>query len=330
MRVTLIALFVFVLIGALAAFTGAAALRPENVQPDGSRRTLASTSDQSTTPTPTPTPLPIIAEPTLTPATPTPTVAPPTPTPAPTRTAATPTAVATPVASPTIPTTGPHLDPGWQQAIKTEDGGTLGRVTADMLNVRSAPKLDAPSVGATYKMHPVTIYEAVVGDAVEGLPVWYRIGEGQYIAATYAEPFIATAPKSSYEGHWVDINLSTFYATAYDGDTPVYAAIIIAGQEREGTRTPVGEFTIFRRVESEIMDAATLGIKKTDPDYYYLPNVKWTQYFAADGVALHTNYWSHPSLFGARGSHGCVNLLEKDAAFFWSFVGNGSAVSVHM
>lgn len=310
-------LFAIFLIGALVVITVAATR--QQAPPDVP--ILATSSS------PTPAQTSAVAQ-----TTPEPTSIPPTPTPAPSPTpTATPVPVPTqaPTPTPTPGQGGPHLDPRWQKAIKTLDGGTIGRVTADALNIRSAPKLSAAAVGVTYKNHPVTVYDMAEGDAVNGVPVWYQIGEGQFIAAVHVEPFVAPKPKKTFTGHWLDIDLSTYYAIAYDGDTPVHAAIIIAGKERENNRTPEGEFQIFRRVANETMDAATLGFKKTDPDYYYLPNVKWTQYFAPDGVAIHTNYWSDPSLFGTRRSHGCVNLFEKDAYFLWNFVGIGSTIHVH-
>ena len=33
---------------------------------------------------------------------------------------------------------------------------------------------------------------------------------------------------------------------------------------------------------------------------YKVDNVRWTQYFSDDGMAIHENYWRDPSLFGSR------------------------------
>ncbi len=271
----------------------------------------------SPTATASPTPVPM---PTRAPeATPTPTPAPATPTPVP----------ATPAPTPTPPSGvgGPTEDVRWDLAIQTPDGARLGVVAAGSLNIRSAPRLDAPVVGRTYQRHPIPVYDEVAGDVVAGNAAWYRVGPERYVAAAYVEPFLAPRPATHHEGHWVDVDLSDYYAVAYDGDTPVYAALIIVG--RDGYDTPTGEFRVLRRVANETMDAGTLGIPKGDPNYYYLPNVKYTQYFTNAGHALHTNYWSAPSQFGSRGSHGCVNLQEQDAAWFWRFLTIGSLVRVH-
>lgn len=203
----------------------------------------------------------------------------------------------------------------------------VGVVTSDTLNIRSAPRLDAPIVGVTYARHPITIDNRVLGDPVDGNPDWFQVGNNQYVSAALVEPLIAPAPKAQHAGHWVDINLTNFYAIAYDGDRPIYAAIIIAGLDDHPT--PVGNFTIQYRVRNETMDSATVGVPKGQPGYYYLPNVQYTQYFAAGGYALHGNYWSQPWQYGGFGSHGCINLMNSDAAWFWSFLTDGSAVSIH-
>ena len=216
---------------------------------------------------------------------------------------------------------------GWDQAMKLQDGSIVGKVSSGSLNIRSAPSLSASIVGVTYYKHPVTIFETVQGDAVDGNTTWFRIGDGQFVSSTLVEPFVYDTPKTTYDGHWLDINLTQFYAVAYDGATPVHVAIIITGTEGHGT--PAGEYQIIRRVANETMDSATVGVPKGSPGYYYLPNVKWTQYFADGGYAIHTNYWSSPAAYGTYGSHGCVNMMEADAYFMWNFLNVGDHVSSH-
>jgi hypothetical protein len=233
-----------------------------------------------------------------------------------------------PAPSPTPPSTGgPHLDPGWQYAMETPDGRTVGTVAVDSLNVRSEPSLNAPIIDTVYRRHPVFVEAMVEGDPVENAGIWYQIGPSRFVSAMYVEPFIPSATVAGYSGNWLDINLSTQYAVAYQDGTPVHVAIIISG--KPGWESPVGEHIIFHRVASETMDGATVGIPKGSPEYYYLPDVKYTQYFAVGGFAIHTNYWSDPWQFGQPGSHGCINLREADAAFMWDFLSNGSPVSVH-
>jgi hypothetical protein len=215
-------------------------------------------------------------------------------------------------------------DPGWNLAIRTLDDGYVGVVTSNELNIRAQPGIDAGIVGTTYERHTVVVYELIFTDG-DGYQ-WYRIGDDRYVSAWYVEPFQAPEPLETYPGHWVDVNLSSFYAIAYIDETPVYAAIIAAG--RDG-RTPTGEYHVFYRVRSETMDSATIGIPEDDPEYYYLEDVEYTQYFKDDGFAIHGNYWTPPSEFGQFTSNGCVGLLNADAARFWDFLEEGSMINIH-
>jgi lipoprotein-anchoring transpeptidase ErfK/SrfK len=146
------------------------------------------------------------------------------------------------------------------------------------------------------------------------------------VPALYLDPMLLPAAPQIYGGHWVDVNLSEFYAVAYDGSTPVHVAIITAG--RDG-RTPLGVFNVISRVRSETMDSSTVGFPPGHPEYYYLENVEFTQYFFGGGYALHGNYWTAEANFGRFSSNGCVGLMHADAEFFWNWLYIDSVVSVH-
>jgi hypothetical protein len=229
-------------------------------------------------------------------------------------------------ASDAIAASSEVLDTRWSSALRTQEGWPMGVVTADSLSIRSSPSLNASVVGTTYKRHPVEIQDIVTGDDVDGAPIWYKIADGQYVAAAWIAPFVPEKPPATYSGHWIDVSLTNFYAIAYDGDQPVYAAIITAG--RDG-KTPLGVFHIQSRVEDETMDSATVGIPKGDPHYYYLEHVMYTQYFKSDGYAVHGNWWTSPWNYGGFTSNGCVGLQNSDALWFWNFLNIGSTVQIH-
>ncbi len=71
------------------------------------------------------------------------------------------------------------------------------------------------------------------------------------------------------------------------------------------------------------------GFPPGHPEYYYLENVKYTQYFLDGGFAIHGNYWTPEANFGSFSSNGCVGLMEPDAYFFWNHLDYGSVVSIH-
>lgn len=138
----------------------------------------------------------------------------------------------------------------------------------------------------------------------------------------------STAHAQSFSGHWIDVNLSTQTATAYNGSTPVYTALVTSG--RPGFSTPTGSFSIVNRVYNETMTSWVFGIPPSDPGGYYVPDVLYTQYFDWNGDALHYNYWSPASAFGGYPtSHGCVGMRLSDSAFMWNFATYGSPVEIH-
>jgi lipoprotein-anchoring transpeptidase ErfK/SrfK len=58
---------------------------------------------------------------------------------------------------------------------------------------------------------------------------------------------------------------------------------------------------------------------------YYLPGVESVAYFY-QGYALHGAYWHNN--FGHPMSHGCVNMRNEDAKWFYDFVSIGTPVHV--
>jgi lipoprotein-anchoring transpeptidase ErfK/SrfK len=128
--------------------------------------------------------------------------------------------------------------------------------------------------------------------------------------------------------HWIEVNLSTLRARAWDGDTVVYVAPVTAG--RPGWETPTGTFYVLRRVYDATMDSATLGIPHNQPGGWKLKHVYFTQYFTDYGHSIHYNYWIPSSYFGrVRSSHGCVGMRYADARFFWRFGDVGTRIWIH-
>ena len=214
----------------------------------------------------------------------------------------------------------------WKDTIRTHSGGWMGYISTDAVGIRQQPVVDAEHYGVLYNRRPVTIFGLVRGEEVDGIDTWYDIGEGRFVSAAYIDPLVAPPPPQTFSGTWVDVNLTYFWAIAYENSTPVYAAIITAGR---GDRTPKGVYEIFYRVQNETMDSATVGFPKGHPEYYYLENVLYTQYFLSGGFALHGNYWTPEPNFGAFSSNGCVGLMNPDALFFWNWLYIGSIINIH-
>jgi hypothetical protein len=200
-------------------------------------------------------------------------------------------------------------------------------VTVPASEIRSAPTTAGQRVDLMYARHIVHVAGVALGEPINGDERWYHLpSRGGYIPASTVEVFTPPVPARTYAGRWIDVNLTDFYITAYEGATPLYSALITAGRD---DRTPVGVFAIQRRVRSETMDSATTGIPRGHPEYYLLRDVQYTQYFTAKGHAIHGNYWVHPSRFGRFSSNGCVGLLNTDAAWFWDFATTGTIITIH-
>lgn len=135
-----------------------------------------------------------------------------------------------------------------------------------------------------------------------------------------APSFIAAIPESSNvlgentgEKHiYVDLTKQRLYAFA--GDQLVYNFPVSTGKWHH---TPTGDFKIWIKLLSTRMSGGS------GADYYNLPNVPYTMFFAnaqvprGDGYSIHGAYWHNN--FGYPMSHGCVNMRPEDAAVMYSW-----------
>jgi lipoprotein-anchoring transpeptidase ErfK/SrfK len=231
----------------------------------------------------------------------------------------------------------PPEQPGLAAALRPPRGaptvwqGTVGRAAW----VRAGPSRTSQRLGELQPGQPIQVVEWVRGDAVErDKPTWARLADGRYVYSTLLRSSpLATPPArpadAPSEGRWIDVNLTLQTATAYEGARPLKSVLVSTGQP--GWDTPRGSFPILRRVPKETMDGATLvgqGPNGAGASYK-VENVRHTQYFTADGAAIHENYWRNPATFGIPGSHGCIGMLPDDAAWFWEFAAVGTPVVIH-
>jgi LysM repeat protein len=160
----------------------------------------------------------------------------------------------------------------------------------------------------------------IFGTEHVGDQVWYLIGPHQWINQVTVGKVALTAPPEEVgsDERWIDVNLFEQTLAAYEGDRLVYATLISSGLP--GWDTPTGLSQVWLRVTAGKMSGAL-----NRPDYYFLEDVPWTQYFNQD-VALHTAYW-HDG-FGYKHSHGCVNLAPLDARWLFEWAPEGVWVSV--
>jgi hypothetical protein len=113
------------------------------------------------------------------------------------------------------------------------------------------------------------------------------------------------------KGRWVAVDLYEQLLVAYEDDRMVFATLVSTGLPRPSFSTNKGLFRIWARLRQDTM-TGYMGL----PDYYYLPNVPYVEYFDG-GISLHGTYW-HDG-FGYRHSHGCVNMSVTDAHWMYDF-----------
>ena len=118
---------------------------------------------------------------------------------------------------------------------------------------------------------------------------------------------------------WIDINLSTYTLTAYEGTTAVFQSPVVTGASV--SPTVQGEFSIYWKLESQTMEG-----EGWDGTPYRQEDVPWVMYFYED-YAIHGAYWR--SGFGYAASHGCVNLPVDISSQIYNWAPYGTRVVVH-
>jgi len=120
--------------------------------------------------------------------------------------------------------------------------------------------------------------------------------------------------------HWgtgreLVVDLSTQMAYAYEDGELKRSALVSTGLP--GTPTVQGEFAVWYKTPAQTMIGPG----------YYLPNVQWVMYFYA-GYGFHGTYWHNN--FGNPMSHGCVNMTNEDALWFYNFASLETPVFVQL
>lgn len=105
-------------------------------------------------------------------------------------------------------------------------------------------------------------------------------------------------------GRQVVVDLSDQMTYAFEDGVLLRSSLVSTGLP--ATPTVVGDFQVWHRTPAQTMSGPG----------YNLPNVQWVQYFF-QGYGLHGTYWHNN--FGQPMSHGCVNMTNDDALWFYEF-----------
>lgn len=133
--------------------------------------------------------------------------------------------------------------------------------------------------------------------------------------ATYnnIQPAVSDPGARIGTGREIVVVLSTQMTYAYEDGVLQHSALASTGLP--ATPTVQGDFTVWNKTRSQTMSGPG----------YYLENVEWVMYFY-QAYGLHGTWW-HEN-FGQPMSHGCVNLTNEDAKWFYEFAEVGTPVHV--
>jgi LysM repeat protein len=143
---------------------------------------------------------------------------------------------------------------------------------------------------------------------------WVYVGQRLVIPGGQATPPASPPTQTTGGERWIDVDLTAQQLTAYEGNLPVYSALVSTGLP--GTPTVVGQFRIWVKFLYDDMEGPG----------YYLPDVPYVMYFYR-GYGLHGTYWHNN--FGTPMSHGCVNLSNRDAEWLFNWASVGTKVVTH-
>jgi hypothetical protein len=136
---------------------------------------------------------------------------------------------------------------------------------------------------------------------------WMRLSD--LARAERTEPPEEVGPSD----RWIDIDVARQVLVAYEGKRPMFATLVSTGRDTKQSRTPIGTFPIWVKLDYTDMD----DLERADVDANYsIQDVPWVQFFEGS-YGFHAAFWHDD--FGRRRSHGCINLSPSDARYLFQF-----------
>jgi len=137
-----------------------------------------------------------------------------------------------------------------------------------------------------------------------------QTGPGKWIAADDQTSFtVGSAMVSS-------VDMKAHRMTVRRNGAVVRTVKVSTGKPGPLTETRFGTKVIIERNSAIVMDSATVGIPKGDPNYYKI-KTKWNLRLTWTGEFIHSAPWSVNAQGTQNVSHGCTNMAPADAE--WMF-----------
>lgn len=123
----------------------------------------------------------------------------------------------------------------------------------------------------------------------------------------------------------IKVDAATDHAHVYRDGELIRTIPVTTG--KPGFETRSGTLIITTKETQRIMDAATGGTDKTDPEYYRLM-VRYAMRITNSGEFLHAAPWSVGSQGRANVSHGCVGMSTENAQWLFDNASLGDVVEI--
>jgi lipoprotein-anchoring transpeptidase ErfK/SrfK len=135
-------------------------------------------------------------------------------------------------------------------------------------------------------------------------------GDGKWVASDDQTSFtIGSSMVSS-------VDMNTHRMTVRRGGVVIRTFKVSTGKPGPLTETRYGTKVIIERNSEIIMDSATVGIPKGNPNYYKI-KTQWNLRLTWTGEFIHSAPWSVNAQGTQNVSHGCTNMAPADAQ--WMF-----------
>jgi hypothetical protein len=202
-------------------------------------------------------------------------------------------------------------------------------VSADIAKATFWAEVSVPFVDLRYtpssvayigrRLYYGTVYRVV--DAIQNQKgeTWYRlrdgVKEGGLVPASAMrriDPSELTPLSPEVSNKHIDIDLTDNWVVAYENETEVYRTRCASGSRKTDTQyTPIGQWRVLSKSPATHMS----GDLDKPEDAYDLPGVAFSTFITWSGVAIHGTHWHND--FGSRRSHGCLNVTNAAAKWFW-------------
>ncbi len=127
------------------------------------------------------------------------------------------------------------------------------------------------------------------------------------------------------DSHITTVNALTHEMTVQVNGKTVKTAPVSLGSNKYPTTS--GIHVVLNKTPSIVMNSATVGIPKGNPDYYD-ETVQWDVRITWSGEFVHSAPWSVSSQGRVNVSHGCVNASPTVAQWFFNLSMRGDIVSI--